>query len=209
MGICESKNNSDTNNNKPQIEIEEDKNSENRIEIKNGKDAVFPGDHIRIPEEILKKISNQKVKSICKIIKNEVPKGTGFLCYIGRYKKIKSLITAYHVLGEEDLKIGNEIKITFNDNNEEIKIIKIDGPRHIYASKKDDIIIIEILDSDKLKNYNVLEIDEYLYNNDIDFYNEYKNKRIYILHYPEGNFLTFSKNFIVDIDENNTIYHIC
>ena len=36
------------------------------------------------------------------------------------YKRIsrKSLITAYHVWDEEDLKIGNKIKLIFNDNQD-------------------------------------------------------------------------------------------
>ena len=94
----------------------------------------------------MENITNQKEKSICKIIINKKDKGrafgTGFLCNIRNFTKyIKTLITAYHVIDEEDLIIGNEIKITFNDNKKE-KLIKIEGPRRIYASKKDDITII-------------------------------------------------------------------
>ena len=117
------------------------------------------------------------------------------------------MVTAYHVLGEEQLKIGSEIKITFNDNKKS-KIIKIDGSRRIYASEKDDITILEIKDSDKLNNYEALEIDSNLYNNSNHFYDEYNNKNVYILHYPVGNFATFSQNIIIDIDNNN-IYHKC
>ena len=107
------------------------------------------------------------------------------------FKTIKCLITAFHVLDEEDLTFGNEIKITFDDDNENIKILKIDGPRYIYASKKEDVSIIEILDSDSLQNYNILEIDESIFYNYIDFYNEYKNKEIYILHFLKVNFQVF------------------
>ena len=183
MGECESKNNIG--------------NREIKVE------CVFPGIGIHIPDDKLEIISKQKKKSICKIIINKESKGpgfgTGFLCYIGEYKKIKSLVTAYHVLGEEDLKIGNEITITFNDNKK-IKSIKIDNSRYIYANEKDDITIIEILDKDKLENYEALDIDTKIYNDYIDFYNEYNNKIIYILHYPEGNISNFSKN---------NIYHLC
>ena len=123
---------------------------------------------------------NQKEKSICKIIKNGKPIGTGFLCSInGEYKKRTVLITTNHVLGEEDLKIGKEIKITFNDNNENIKILKIDNSRLIYSSEIDDITILEIIKSDNLQNYNILEIDENIYNNNnIDFNDKYNNKSI-------------------------------
>ena len=159
-------------------------------------------------------ISNQKEKSICKITINKESKGTGFgtgfLCIIGELKKIKCLVTAYHVLDEEQLKIGKEIKITFNDDKNS-KIIKMDGSRRIYANEKDDITIIEIKDSDKMNNYDALEIDSNLYNNSnhFNFYDEYNNKIVYILHYPEGNFSAFSQNNIVDIDNNNNIYHRC
>ena len=207
MGTCnESRNNSNPNIHQRTIRKKKEKDSEKEKEKSN--EAVFPGIGNSIPNEKFKIISNQKQKSVCKIIKNG-KKGTGFFCYIGEYRKIKGLITAYHVLGEEDLKIGNEIKFNFNDDIEKIRTIKIDNSRSIYANEKDDITIIEILDNDKLGNYNLLEIDDRIYDNNINYYNEYNNKIIYILHYPEGNFASFSKNIIADIDENNNIYHFC
>ena len=49
-----------------------------------------------------------------------------------------------------------------------------------------------------------------IYNNKINFHKEYNNNKIiYILHFPEGNILNFSKNIIIDIDKNNNIYHFC
>ena len=156
-------------------------------------------------------ISNQK-ESICIITINKGPKGTGFgtgfLCSIGLVKKIKSLVTANHILDEDQLKIGKEIKITFNDDKNS-KIIKMDGSRRIYANEKDDITIIEIKDNDKLNDYDALEIDSNIYKDLINSYDEYNNKIVYILHYPEGNFVIFSKNIIIDIDNNNNIYHSC
>ena len=174
---------------------------------------MFPGIGTHIPEDKQKIIKNQREKSICKIIINKESKGVGFgtgsICSIRNGLKNKiCLITAYHVLGSDDLKIGNEIKLTFNDNDK-TEIIKIDFPRTIYSDENDDITIIEIKDSDNLKNYEALEIDENIYNNNINFYNEYKNKIAYILHYPEGNFSTFSKNYIIDVDKDNNIYHLC
>ena len=184
-------------------DLEDDKNL--------SKDAAFPGNKKSIPKEKLKIILHQK-KSICKIIKKEKGIGTGFLCYMEEFKKIKCLITAYHVLGEEDLKIGNEIKITFNEDNEKIETIKLNKlneSRYILANKKEDITIIEILDSDNLNNYKALEIDQNIYDYNIDYYNEYKKKDIYILHYPEGKFLNFSDNTVIYIDKNNHIFHRC
>ena len=209
MGLCEIKANNANNvscNNSPQITISPDITKDFKFEKK--REAVFSGIGLSIPKEKLKIIKNQREKCICKIL-NKKSIGTGFLCNIGEFKKIKSLVTAYHVLGEEDLKIGNEIIITFDDDNDRLKIIKIDGKRNIYASEKDDITIIEILDKDKLKDYNELEIDERIFDVYIDFYREYKNKIIYTLHYPEGNISSFSQNKIIDIDINNNIYHFC
>ena len=108
MGLCETKKEE---NKTPKIDIIEDKDKEgdrrpNEIE------RVIPGNPIYFNTDKFEIIGQQKDKSICKIMKNENPIGTGFLCYIigeyiGEYKKRKALITAYHVLGKEDLKIKN------------------------------------------------------------------------------------------------------
>ena len=194
---------------KPQIKIE---NGENNDLIIKHQETFIPGNAVYIPDYKLKIILNiQKDKSICKIIKNGNFKGTGFLCNIGgELKKRKTLITAYHVFGEEDgdLKLGNEIKLIFGDNNSIFKFIKIDGTRSIYASKEEDITIIELLDNDNLDNYNILEIDENIYNIN-DFYNKYKFKSVYLLHYPDGICSSFSDNIIIDIDNDNNLYHFC
>ena len=177
MGANETKKNK--NNNIPQIFTDK----EDEKDYKNSKEneAIIPGNATYIPDEKLKIILNQKEKSICKILKNEKPIGTGFLCSItGELKKRTTLITANHVLGEEDLQIGNEIKITFNDDNENIKILKIDNSRRIYTSKKYDITIIEIINIGNIKNNIILEIDEDVYKNNIDFNDKYNNKSIYI-----------------------------
>ena len=201
MGLCESKKEE---NKKPQINIIEDKDKEKDIKKEN--ERVVPGNLIYLNSDQFEIIGQQKDKSICKIINIKKEIGTGFLCYvIGEYKnKRKALITAYHVLGKEDLKIGNEIKLVFNDNKE--KIIKLEDSRRIYANEIDDITIIEILDNDNLNKNILLELDDSIYNN-TDF-KKFEDKSIYILHYPQGMFSSFSCNVIKKI-ENNTIYHLC
>ena len=132
-GVCETKNN--TNNNIPLINIEKGSQNITKPNPNLKEEAIFPGKPIYINDQQLKVITHQKDHSICKIIKNDVVAGTGFLCAIpGEYKTRKTLITAYHVLGEEDLKIGNEIKLSSKDNAK-LKIIKIDNKRRIYAMK--------------------------------------------------------------------------
>ena len=172
------------------------------------KEAIFPGMSIYINDQQFKTIGHQKDNSICKIIKNKRPIGTGFLCSIpGKYITRKVLITAYHVLGEDDLNIGNELKISFKDNAE-IKKIKIDNKRHIYSSKTFDITIIEILSDDNLAKEKYLELDPILFNS-TDFNKEYANKPIYILHYPKGFFSSFSDGIIGGVENNNTFRHYC
>ena len=106
MGASGSKNEEER---KPQINIIKNDSKEKDINNKEN-ERVIPGSTKYFNTDKFDIISKQKEKSICKIIKNENPIGTGFLCYIigkyiGEYKKRKALITAYHVLGEEDLKI--------------------------------------------------------------------------------------------------------
>ena len=119
MGLCETKKKE---NKTPQINIIEGGDKEGDIKKEN--ERVFPGNTNYFNTDQFENISKQKDKSICKIIKNENPIGTGFLCHTKGVLENKTiaLITAYHVLGKEDLKIGNEIKLVFNDNKE--KIIK-------------------------------------------------------------------------------------
>ncbi len=111
MGLCETKKEE---NEKPKIDIIKNEDKKKDKEPKES-ERIFPGNANYLNTDQFGIIGQQKEKSICKIMKNENPIGTGFLCYIiGEYKnKRKALITAYHVLGEEDLKIGNEIKLAF------------------------------------------------------------------------------------------------
>ena len=189
MGLCETKK---IENKTPQINIIEGGDKEGDIKKEN--ERVFPGNGNYFNTDKFDIISKQKEKSICKIMKNENPIGTGFLCnIIGEYKnKRKALITAYHVLGKEDLKIGNEIKLIFNDNKE--KIIKIEDSRRIYANEIDDIVIIEIIDKDNLNKNIILELDDSIYT-DTDF-KKYEDKSIYILYYPKGMFSRFSDGVV-------------
>ena len=85
-------------------------------------EAIIPVNPTYIDVQKLKIITQQKDNSICKILKNNQPIGTGFLCNASCNKKIRrALITAYHVLSEKDLIIGNEIQLSFKDNNNKNK----------------------------------------------------------------------------------------
>lgn len=124
----------------------------------------------------IKIILRQMQKCIAQIFTTDGTKGTGFFCKIPlcEYKYIKTFITNYHVINEE-----NEIEIKLNDDAK--KAIKINLENKFkYSNPIQDFIILEIKeDFDDLVEY--LEIDEnILKNNTISCL----GKSIYIIHYP-------------------------
>ena len=187
MGVCDS----DSNQNKIYTDniniIKNDimNNKEKKINLEGLHECEYIPTYFN--EQKLGIIVNQKDNSVCKIIKNDIPAGTGFLCYIpGILNKRIVLITAYHVIDDKDLYVGNELYLSFNDNKNPLIRIKIDKTRHIYANKDYDITILEIKDYDKFKNNYILEIDNSLIDiNSKKLEEIYNQKEIYILHYPK------------------------
>ena len=171
-----------------------------------------------------RKILFQMEKYICKIYLGNGKKGTGtgFFCKIPFQNKVLPvLITNNHILDENDIKNGKIIKLSIYDNNiktnksnnevnnEEIKIIKIDNSRKKYTNpdNKIDISIIEIKSIDKINYF--LEYDKDIINKNEEFIKlDYKNKSIYILHYPNGE-LNVSYGLINDIIDKKIINHKC
>ena len=156
---------------------------------------------------------NDQLKSVCKIVKDNEQTGTGFLCKIpfpDEFNLLPVLITCYHVLGEEDIKEGKKINITFN-NDEINKTIIIDKERKIYTSIRNefDTTIIQIKENDKLNMKDFLDIDELLFKNDnLDIYNERKD--IYLIHYPNGFKIKISFGTIKDLSlDKYEIDHLC
>ena len=154
-------------------------------------------------ERILLQMKNY----ICKIIKKEGEKGTGFFCKIPTSNNdfLPVLITNNHVLKESDIDNGKIIEITIN-NDKGYGNITIDETRKKFTSKELDITIVEIKPDDKIKEFLDVDID---INNDIKILEKtYRKKSIYILHYIYGNNITVSyglTNGIVDKE----IHHIC
>ena len=112
-------------------------------------------------------IKDQNCYSVFKIVIDNKPCGTGFLCLIpfpNKLKPLPVLITCNHVLTNEDIKLGKGIKLIFNDKNE--KTLYIDKTRRIYTSndKKTDIIMIEIKEDDGFNINKILDIDYDIYN---------------------------------------------
>ena len=137
MGICGSIRDKDDNllNNISFYINKEEKNSSFKIE------TLLPNiaDYIKFSN--LKIIEKQKEKSICKIIKDDTIKGTGFLSLIpfpDKVNQLPVLITCNHVIKGDE----KEVKLIFNDKIE--KILILDKTRKTYINYEKDIIIIEI-----------------------------------------------------------------
>ena len=99
-----------------------------------------------------KKILEQMEKCICKIYKEDGDTGTGFFSNI-KYenKDIPVMMTNYHVIDDKYIKEKDGIKITINDDKENVKLSLKN--KIIYTNEEYDITIIEIKsEKDKIKN---------------------------------------------------------
>ena len=158
--------------------------------------------------ENMEKIINQMKKTVCKIIKKNGDKGTGFFCRIPFPDKdyiIHVLVTNNHVLNEKDIENGNSIEITFNDDRETKKIL-INNKRKKYTNEELDITLIEI-EIMKDDIYDFLDVNDDIANNNI-LTNNYTKSSLYILHYPKGNKINVSYGLSNGI-YNNDIHHFC
>ena len=162
-----------------------------------------------------KVILSQMENCICKIVKDNGQKGTGFFCTIpfpDEKNLLKVLITNNHVLNEDDIENDKIIKfIIYNkekkeeEEKEKEKKIIIDNFRKKFTilNKKVgiDITIIEIKPNiDKINNF--LEIDDEI----LEL--KCKRKSIYILHYPEDKQLV-SYGLMKDVLDGKKINHYC
>jgi len=166
-----------------------------------------------IPVDIegTKLILSQMENCICKIVKDNGHKGTGFFCLIpfpDNNNLLKVLITNNHILNENDIQNYKMIKfIMYNKERkiEEEKKIRIDESRKKFTIKNEeegiDLTIIEIRQyKDEINDFlrvddNILELD-------------CKRKSIYILHYPKDKRLV-SYGLLNDIYEGKKINHYC
>ena len=146
-------------------------------------------------------------KSMCKIsyvklIDNEIKKekGTGFFCQINDFPIKYALFTNNHVLNKNDIKLGNIIKFEYLNNSSYIeKQIEINDKRRVFTNEKLDYTCIELMESDKINNYNdYFKIEPNLLNNKKNL----NNSDIFILQYPLGKELSFSIGKILYLKEN-------
>ena len=169
----------------------------------------FQDSLIPISSKRIKEISFQMDNCICKIIKPDAKKGTGFFCKIKLEcfpEPIPFLVTNYHVINRNDFLINDIICITYNDDKE-LRKIKIDNNRKIYTNKILDITFIELKKDDKISNF--LEIDENIIKEEEDIIEiKHKKDSIYTLHYPRGDNVEVSYGLTLDIIKEN-IRHKC
>ena len=135
------------------------------------KESILKKSSLPVTIEKTEIILKQMKESICKI-QNKNCDGTGFFCKI---LNKKLLITNNHIINEEIIKDKKIINVKLNDN----KIMKDIKIKDYYTSIKYDTTIIEIEVNDE--NINYLEIDDEIFNDNIDIY----NKSIYIIQYPK------------------------
>ena len=159
------------------------------------------------PEQIAK----QMKYSVCKIYIID-GNGTGFFCKVKNPNEsnfIHLLITDQHVLNNQALSPGNIIKISLY-NEKIMKKIVISEERKIYFNEELDItcIVINPKKDDLYEPIEYLELEDN-FEKDQDFFNElYKNKPIYLLHYPDkdGKFVSYG---IINEIKDNIIQHLC
>ena len=174
-------------------------------------EIFFEKSTIPVSFENTEKILSQMKNCICKLYTKDGGKGTGFFCkipYPDQSKLLTVLITNNHILDENELKNNNIIKYNLKDDKQ-IRKIKIDkNKRKIYTSKEFDITFIEIKQNEDNINH-FLEIDEEIMNKNEEYIETtYKNKSIYIPHYPKGKDIVISYGLLDNI-YNGTINHFC
>ena len=158
--------------------------------------------------EQMKYLINKMEKCVCKIINSRDESGTGFICNITNEDNsfsLPALLTCNHILKNNDIILGNVIKLEFNDK---IKTIKIHKLRTTYTSEKYDTTIIEINKIDNFNQNDLLRIDKNIFNKELSKY--YKKRQIYLIHYPKGKEMKYSCDLIKTIEEDNfTVNHLC
>ena len=159
--------------------------------------------------EQTKIILNQLEKAVCKIYKTKTNITTGFLLkmpYPDQFSLLPVLITTNHFLNIEDLKKQKELLITF-DNDKIVKNIKLDEPRIIYSNSDQDYYITIIEIKPRIDNlYLYFDIDENIFED--NYINNFQNKPIYILQYPNGRESSHSLGLVKNIIDSNII-HSC
>ena len=151
------------------------------------------------------KITEKMKTCICQVYGQLT--GTGFFCRIPyEGKNIPVLMTNYHIISDDFLKNNKSFKISIN-NGEKYDTINLNENSKIYSSIRDkyDIMIIKLKDENN--KYNYLDLDDHLFDEDSE--DIYKNKSIYILHYPNDDKVHVSFGYGIEKLDEYYIKHLC
>ena len=137
-------------------------------------------------------------KSICKI-SNKNRFGTGFLIQLYKNeKKLLCLMTNIHVITKQMLELQEIIEVKYKYEKKWIQIKLDKNRRFIKYYSNLDIIIIEILANDRIKEkYFLLPNTKW---------ENFINNDIFIPQYPEGKELSYSEGKIQNINGYELIY---
>ena len=162
-------------------------------------------------------IENQKLlldimkTHVCKIYCKDGSYGTGFFCLIpigwGNYLPV--LMTNNQILNINDIQPGKTIKFTLDNDKKKYEIL-IDNIRKTYINQFYNVTIIEIKEDDQIDERSFFNVDMDIFKENVD--KKFKNRLIYLLHYPKGKGMEISTGTIKNIKENEgkkTIYHLC
>ena len=148
---------------------------------------------------------------VCKITCKDGTHGTGFFCYIpiGWGNFLPALLTNNHVLNKNDIQAGETIEFSLNNDYKEFKLL-LDNTRKIYTNEYYDVTIIEIKEDDNIDGKSFFDLDKQIFQE--DSINTFRNRQIYLLHYPKGIKMEISPGLIKNIneeEERKTIHHLC
>ena len=125
--------------------------SDNKLESNLNSNYTKENENSKMAEYLIKFEMETKINE-----ENKYTEGIGILCNIPS-KNIKALITYNHMLNFDFLNKGEKLILYINKKEKEINI-KIN--RYKYTNEELDITIIEILDTDNIKNF--IEIDKFI-----------------------------------------------
>ena len=150
-------------------------------------------------------VNEQMKKCVCKITNRNMI-GTGFFMKIKIHnnKLLPVLVTNNHILSKENIKKGEKIIISIN-NEEKYFIIDIDDSRITFSDELFDTTFIQIKEKqDQFFNIiNYLELDERIYSEK----RLSENECIYILNYLKGGDIVFSPGSLKHIKDNEIKYN--
>ena len=158
--------------------------------------------------EVLEKLCSYMKSCVCKIKMSNEGQATGFFCIpFGLEETLKVLITNNYILTENDITPGKTIRFSTDDDKYFYEIL-IDESRLVYINHDYDISIIQLKEKDNLDKISFFEIDEQIFENNSR--DKFRNKEIYLLHYPKGQKINYSSGFIKQIiEDKDEINHSC